>query len=198
MRLIYAEDTYGEGFYRKLVELLKKEGIIGCSISVKTPPALMCSGKIARLLKMDFIKHAQCDKIKGKTLRKTAVEAGIPLKVLIMVDSEGEPVDTVRKRVNSHYSNIRMSLCGNNYRLANLVRVGVVVVESHESWLCYGLKGSRKCRSKETAVDYLRRQLGDWRKEWLDKTVSNIDISRLTDLGDFKEFLRLLEWLCSE
>ena len=172
-RIIYVEDTYGEGFHRKILEKLKKVGLVASSLNprVERLPAGKCNTALRR-----------------KVLAKAAAASGAALKVVFVVDSEGNP-EAPYSAVLRHFEEAPL-----------VVSAKVVSVDPrHEAWLCIGLGGDRRgCRvSPEEVLSRLRRTRYE-SKRYLEEWANGIEVRYLLNEPDFRSYLECLGWLSED
>ncbi len=172
-KLLLVEDTYGVKFHK--VILRKLQGVINVNaqgLVVRRVPAKECNEAISRKVKailMDEVRES---------------------KVLIVVDSEDRNPDDAVEKVITHFRNDKA--------LGDRVRV-VTVVPRHESWLCIGL-GLRASTCRNYPEDAIVRvkKLKSYRKDYLTKFAADVDIRRLINEVDFKEYVKAIRWLLED
>jgi len=166
-RLLIVEDTYGVDFHRELLEKLIANGIIDSS------PAPRIARKPAE----------KCDKALRRRVLARAVEE--PLKVLFVIDTEGE-MNAEEAFVLRHFK-----------AMPQYVQVRVATVEpKHEAWLCIGLGGNKLSCRRDPVFELCKlRNVTEFKKEYLGKWANRLDITKLLDESDFNRYLDYLRWI---
>ncbi len=161
--VVFAEDTYGVGFYREILRKLRESNAIPKHVRVKIMrlPSRLCNSGLEK-----------------KLLARLARQK--PDKVVIVVDSDYQS-DEARRKITRHLDKLRGSVSV------------VLADPRHEAWLCLGLGGSPStCRSRPEDF-LSRRVGAPFDKKMLEVLAKNVDVGRLSSIDrEFARLVRIL------
>ncbi len=170
--ILLVEDTYGVGFHRTIIEKLRENNQLSqTKIRVERLPAKKCNPAIIR-------------KILAKTIDKKKT------RIIIVIDTENrDPKTAIEKDIKQHLENHFK----NKTKPRNLEIHITTIHPYHEAWLCIGL-GANKQKCRKNPIQQIETLLNTkYEKHMLATQAKHIDINKLKEEKDFKQYLKLLK-----